>query len=182
MKDKGMTIIKDDSRSLYLYNYDDFFLLISEPLRDLNGFNQCLKLEKGIFSLDENGFKKRNGKLRIITRELNEFLNSDRQESILIKCEFCDDTKYTQRFQGEEAEYGTILDCCINCFLDGSYNKEIEKRKKQNKSDKDNNKNNDICPSQLMYNKNNDNYNNNYNCIDFYSKKNIPNINDMLTQ
>ena len=97
-KKKGITIISDGARSLYLYDYKDFFLLISEPISSLNGFNQCLKLEEGIFSLNENGFKKRNGKVMIITKELNEFLDSGRQESHAIKCEFCDDFKYTQRF------------------------------------------------------------------------------------
>ena len=134
---KELMIIKDNTRSLYLYEYDDFFTIISEPIQELNTFNNCIRLSKGIFTISQTGFKKKYGEVKIVTKELMYFLRCSMPNLDDTKCDLCKDEKWVKRFTGN---YDSSIDCCPDCYLDGSFKQEVDKRIKEKKKDEEEDK------------------------------------------
>jgi len=122
-KKKELLIFKDEERSLYLYDTIHGFYLISEPIFELKKFNKCYRLDKGIYKLNEKGFRKIAGKKpKDVTEKLLEHLF---KETKAFACDECKSKAKTVRIKDND-------DYCLVCLTgDKDLEKEGKKKKKE---------------------------------------------------
>lgn len=103
---KEVIVLKDKSRTLYLYQSKKNILLISEPLFELKKFDKCFRLDYGIFKLSEDGFVLIGGVMEDVTEKISKYLE---MKSGTIKCDGCDAGSPTIRV-GDNKDY------CLSCL------------------------------------------------------------------
>ncbi len=128
----SIIIIKDESRSLYCYETDEYFILISEPIPQIDKFKNIKMLKYGIFSLSKKGIEIINekGLLKDCTEKLNTYHNFKKDFGMMM-CDSCKSRKVLKR------KNDCFEDYCLDCFL----NDRVKEKKEEISSCMTNNNN-----------------------------------------
>ena len=112
-KSGDVTIIKDNTRELWLYILDSGgIMLISEPTPYIDSFKKVIRLSSGIFSLRNKDYVGID-----YTEELTQALTdwNNLNQLKFIKCDRCEKTKYVTRIN---RQYSNVFDdFCLECQL-----------------------------------------------------------------
>ena len=145
---KELLIVMDSVRTLFLYEFNDFMVIMSEPIMvDAfnEKFNNLYMFDEGIYRIDEeSGITKIMGKITHQTKKAKKFL--EHKTSNFRTCDCCKEAdKKTKTFdiqikaKKKKKKWDTIRilqkDCCFLCFLNGSFDKLVKETLKGESDD-----------------------------------------------
>lgn len=109
-------IMKDSSRDLYLYDFDDYKLLISEPLKEIKDYNYVKYIEKNYFKVGDKSL------LESSEKGISYDETTNIKDAIIkyehFKMEECSECKQKKQVFKRTKKY-----ICMNCYLREKRNK-----------------------------------------------------------